>query len=49
MKKANSKDNNNLQHHLYHAKTLVYDKCGFHLSELIIEDESQDYGACTLD
>jgi hypothetical protein len=47
MIKANSKDNNNLQHHLYNAKTLVYDKCGFYLSELIIEDESQDYGACT--
>jgi len=39
-------DNSNLQHHLHIAKTLVYNKCGFDFSELIVEDESQEYGAC---
>lgn len=40
-------DSNNIQQHLYTAKNLVYDKCGFNFGELIIEDESQEYGACT--
>lgn len=46
-KTAGLKDDNNLQHHLHNAKTLVYDKCGFDFGELIAEDESQEYGACT--
>ena len=46
-KKADLKDDNNLQHHLHTAKYLVYDKCGFDFDELIAEDESQEYGACT--
>lgn len=46
-KKEDLKDDNNLQQHLYSAKTLVYDKCGFDFGELIAEDESQEYGACT--
>ncbi|WP_211172631.1 MepB family protein [Chitinophaga sp. Ak27] len=37
----------NLQQHLYCAKILVYDKCGFDFDGLIAEDESQEYGACT--
>ena len=48
-KKADLKDDNNLQYHLHTAKNLVYDKCGFDLGELTIEDESREYGACTLD
>lgn len=46
-KKADLKDDNYLQHYLRNAKTLVYDKCGFDFDELIIEEESQEYGACT--
>ena len=46
-KKVNFKSDNNLQQHLHIAKTLVYDKCGFHFGELIVENESQEYGACT--
>jgi hypothetical protein len=46
-KKVDLKDDNNLQHHLHNAKTLVYDKCDFNFGELIVEDESQEYGACT--
>lgn len=45
--KTDLTDDNNLQNHLYSAKTLVYDKCGFDFGELISEDESQEYGACT--
>lgn len=37
----------NFQSQLYLAKTLVYDKCGFDFRELVLEDESQEYGACT--
>lgn len=37
----------NSQDQLYIAKTLVYDKCGFALDELIKEDESREYGAYT--
>jgi hypothetical protein len=40
-------ETNNFQDQLYIAKTLVYDKCGFAFAELIKEDESQEYGACT--
>ncbi|MGE5106589.1 MAG: MepB family protein [Sphingobacteriales bacterium] len=29
------------------AKILVYDKCGFDFTELVTEDESQEYGAST--
>jgi hypothetical protein len=46
-KKVDLKDDTNLQHHLHNAKTLVYDKCDFNFGELIVEDESQEYGACT--
>ena len=46
-KKAGLIDENILQHHLQTAKTLVYNKCGFDFGELIIEDESREYGACT--
>ena len=46
-KKADLKVNKNLQYHLHNAKILVYDKCGLDLGELTIEDESQEYGACT--
>ena len=46
-KKADLKDDNNLQHHLHTAKTLVYDKCGFDFGGLVADDESQEYGACT--
>ena len=46
-KKADLKDDNYLQHYFRNAKTLLYDKCGFDFDELIIEDESQEYGACT--
>lgn len=47
IKTSELKDDNNLQHHLHNIKTLVYDKCGFDFGELIVENESQDYGACT--
>lgn len=40
-------DPKNAQAQLYIVKTLVYDKCGFVLDELIKENESQEYGACT--
>lgn len=46
-KQTDLTDENNLQQHLHAAKTLVYDKCGFNFSDLIVEDESQEYGACT--
>ncbi len=29
------------------AKELVYDKCGFDIAEYTIENESQEYGACS--
>lgn len=45
--KADLKDDNNLQYHLNTAKSLVYDKCGFDFGGLIVEGESQEYGACT--
>jgi hypothetical protein len=41
------KDDNNLQQHLHHAKTFVFDKCGFDFDKLITDDESQEYGACS--
>lgn len=30
----------------YVAKSLVYDKCGFELTEPTVENESSEYGAC---
>jgi hypothetical protein len=36
-----------LHRHLSIAKALVYDKCGFEFDNLILEDESMEYGACT--
>jgi hypothetical protein len=44
--KANLTVENNLQYHLHTAKNLVYNKCGFYFNELIIEEESNEYGAC---
>jgi hypothetical protein len=46
-KKSDLTDDSNLRHHLHTAKTLLYDKCGFEFDQLIVEDESQEYGACT--
>lgn len=40
------KDDNILQRHIHNAKTFVYDKCGFNFSELNVENESKEYGAC---
>lgn len=36
-----------LETHLFTAKHLVYDKCDFEFNTLKIEDESQEYGACS--
>lgn len=44
--KTNWKVAENLQDELYISKTLVYDKCGLNLGELLTEEESKEYGAC---
>jgi hypothetical protein len=43
----NLKAINTLHIDFYKAKELMYDKCGFNLTELNEEVESQEYGACS--
>jgi hypothetical protein len=36
----------NLHDDFYVVKSLVYDKCGFEITDLCAEEESKEYGAC---
>lgn len=42
------KDNNHLNSELLQVKELVYDKCNFEFTNLVIDSESEEYQACSL-
>ncbi len=49
MKNENTFPKNSIHNNLQKVKEMVYDKCGFAMSNLILNPESSDYAACSFE